>query len=50
MNLNLMDLLEISLGPQIMRYMKDNEIIEIMANDDGKVFYRSYKKWYCLCF
>ena len=38
MNLNLMDLLEISLGPQIMRYMKDNEIIEIMANDDGKVF------------
>ena len=29
MNLNLMNLLEVSLGSQIMGYMKDDEIIEI---------------------
>lgn len=35
---NLLELLEISLGSQIMDYMRDPKIIEIMKNDDGKVF------------
>ena len=35
---NLLSLLEISLGKEIMEYMRDKDIIEIMKNDDGKVF------------
>ncbi len=47
---NLLDLLEISLGPKIMEYMNNDEINEIMANDDGKVFVDHYKKgMYYIC-
>lgn len=35
---NLLDLLEISLGKEIMSCMNDPAIIEIMKNDDGSVF------------
>ncbi|MDO4689832.1 MAG: P-type conjugative transfer ATPase TrbB [Fusobacterium sp.] len=38
MKSNLLDLLEISFGPQIMEYMNDEDVVEIMKNDDGKVF------------
>ena len=41
---NLLSLLEISLGKKIMEYMNDKDIIEIMKNDDGKVFGDSLTK------
>ena len=41
---NLLSLLEISLGKEIMKYMQDKDIIEIMKNDDGKVFADSLTK------
>ena len=41
---NLLSLLEISLGKEIMEYMRDKDIIEIMKNDDGKVFADSLTK------
>ena len=41
---NLLSLLEISLGKEIMEYMHDKDIIEIMKNDDGKVFADSLTK------
>lgn len=47
---NLLDLLEISLGSEIMKCMNNNEINEIMANCDGKVFVDHYKKgMYYVC-
>ncbi len=38
MKSNLLDLLEISFGPKIMEYMKNDDVIEIMRNDDGTLF------------
>lgn len=47
---NLLDLLHISLGKEIMKYMSDPEINEIMANCDGKVFVDHYKNgMYYVC-
>lgn len=47
---NLLDLLHISLGEEIMKYMNDPEINEIMANCDGKVFVDHYKEgMYYVC-
>lgn len=40
---NLLDLLQISLGTDIMKYLEDPAINEVMANDDGKVFVDHYK-------
>ena len=41
---NLLSLLELSLGKEIMGYMHDKDIIEIMKNGDGKVFADSLTK------
>lgn len=38
------NLLDISFGPLLLKYLKDPDITEVMKNDDGKVFATSFTK------